>query len=72
VPEHLRVIKSTTPKKPGGRHDFPEGLEEQIILLDAPDKPVGARCVGYVGDFGESLPVFRCKAYHPFKDVKAV
>jgi transposase len=48
VHEHLRVIKSTTSKKPGGRHDFPEGLEEQIVILDAPDKPAGARCVGYV------------------------
>jgi hypothetical protein len=24
------------------------------------------------GYFGECLPPFRCKAYHPFKDVKAV
>lgn len=48
VPEHLRIIKSTTPKKPGGRHDFPAGLEEEIIILDAPDKPANAKCVGHV------------------------
>ena len=48
IPEHLRIIKSTTPKKPGGRHDFPAGLEEEITILDAPDKPAGARCVGHV------------------------
>jgi transposase len=48
VPEHLRIIKSATPKKPGGRHDFPSGLEEEITVLDAPDKPANAKCVGHV------------------------
>lgn len=48
VPEHLRIIKSTIPKKPGGRHDFPAGLQEQITILDTVDKPAGARCVGHV------------------------
>ena len=48
VPQHLRVIKSVTPKKPGGRDDFPDGLPEEIIVLDAPEKPSGARCVGHV------------------------
>jgi transposase len=48
VPEHLRVIKSTTPKKPGGRHDFPAGLQEEITILDAVDKPTNAKCVGHV------------------------
>jgi len=48
VPEHLRIIKSTTPKKPGGRHDFPPGLEEEITTLDAPDRPAGAKCIGHV------------------------
>ena len=48
VPEHLRTIKSTTPKKAGGRHDFPPGLEEEITTLDTDDKPAGARCVGHV------------------------
>lgn len=48
IPGHLRIIKSTTPKKPGGRHDFPAGLEEQITILDAPDKPSNAKCVGHV------------------------
>ncbi len=48
VPEHLRIIKSTTPKKPGGRHDFPAGLEEEITILDAAHKPINAKCVGHV------------------------
>jgi len=48
VPEHLRIIKSTTHRKPGGRHDFPAGLEEEIIILDTVDKPANARCVGHV------------------------
>jgi hypothetical protein len=28
IQEHLRVVKTIEPKKRGGRHDFPEGLEE--------------------------------------------
>lgn len=48
VPGHLRIIKSTTPKKPGGRHDFPAGLEEEITIIDAVDKPINAKCVGHV------------------------
>jgi hypothetical protein len=48
VPGHLRIIKTTSPKKAGGRHDFPPGLEEQITILDVDDKPAGARCVGHV------------------------
>lgn len=48
VPEHLRVIKSTTPKKPGGRHDFPEGLPEEVTVIDAADKPANAKCIGHV------------------------
>lgn len=48
VPAQLRTIKSTTPGKPGGRHDFPAGLQEEITILDVPDRPSGARCVGYV------------------------
>ena len=48
VPAHLRIITSTTPKKPGGRHDFPAGMEERITILDAPDKPAGARSVGHI------------------------
>jgi hypothetical protein len=48
ISEHLRIIKSTTPKKPGGRHDFPAGLQEEITILDAADKPANARCVGHV------------------------
>ena len=48
IPEQLRIIKSTTPKKAGGRHDFPAGLEEEITVIDAVDKPANARCVGHV------------------------
>jgi len=48
VPGYLRIIKSTTPKKPGGRHDFPPGLEEEITVIDAVDKPINAKCVGHV------------------------
>jgi hypothetical protein len=48
IPGHLRLIKSTTPKKPGGRHDFPAGLPEEIVLLDAPDKPLHARSIGHI------------------------
>lgn len=47
VAEHLRVIKATTPIKCGGRHDFPPGLEEEIILIDATDKPANVKCIGY-------------------------
>jgi len=48
ITEHLRVVTSTTPKKCGGRHDFPSGLEEQIIILQPADKPVNAKCIGHV------------------------
>jgi len=48
IAEHLRVVTSTTPKKCGGRHDFPAGLEEEIILLEPSDKPANAKCVGHV------------------------
>jgi transposase len=48
VPAHLRIIKSTAPKKPGGRHDFPQGLEEEITIIDVPGRPSNARCVGHV------------------------
>ena len=47
IAEHLRVIKTTAPKKCGGRHDLPPGLEEEIIVVDAPDKPANAKCIGY-------------------------
>jgi hypothetical protein len=48
IKEHVRVAKAIEPKKRGGRHDFPEGLEERINILDAPDKPVNAKCIGHV------------------------
>ena len=46
IPEHMRVIKTVEPKKPGGRHDFPPGLEEEITILDISDKPANAKCIG--------------------------
>jgi transposase len=48
IKEHLRVVKTIEPKKRGGRHDFPEGLEEEITIVDAPDKPANAKCIGHV------------------------
>jgi transposase len=48
IQEHLRVVKTIEPKKRGGRHDFPEGLEEEITIIDAPDKPANAKCIGHV------------------------
>lgn len=47
IAEHLRVVKSTIPEKCGGRHELPQGLEEEIIVIDAPDKPANAKCIGY-------------------------
>jgi transposase len=47
VAEHIRLRKETTPQKRGGRHAFPEGLEEEIIVLDVADKPAGARLLRY-------------------------
>jgi len=47
VPEHLRVIKTIEPKKPGGRHDFPPGLQEEVTILDVEDKPANAKCIGH-------------------------
>lgn len=47
VVEHIRVRKETMPAKRGGRHDFPDGLEEEIIVLDVPGKPAGARLLRY-------------------------
>ena len=48
IAEHLRIVTSTTPKKCGGRHDFPAGLEEEIIILEPSDKPSNAKFVGHV------------------------
>nr|WP_315816450.1 transposase [Paraflavitalea speifideiaquila] len=48
IQEHLRVVKTIEPKKRGGRHDFPQGLEEEITIVDAPDKPANAKCIGHV------------------------
>jgi len=43
IAAHVRSSVSVTPKKSGGRHDFPEGLEEEVITLDVKDLPAGAR-----------------------------
>jgi transposase len=48
IQEHLRIVKTIEPKKRGGRNDFPEGLEEKITIIDAPEKPGNAKCIGYV------------------------
>ena len=45
---HLRVVKTAPVNKCGGRHDFPAGLEEQIMILHPEDKPVNAKCIGHV------------------------
>lgn len=48
IKEHLRVVKTIEPKKRGGRQDFPEGLEEEITIVDAADIPANAKCIGHV------------------------
>jgi transposase len=47
VPAHTRIVKSIDPVKRGGRHALPPGLEEQITVVDPPNKPKDAKCVGY-------------------------
>jgi hypothetical protein len=47
VPEHMRVVKTITGKKAGGRQALPEGLEEEITVIDAVDRPANARYVRY-------------------------
>ena len=43
IPEHLRVIKKVTDKVPHpGRHEFPDGLREQITIIDVDNKPKDA------------------------------
>lgn len=40
IPEHLRVIKKVTFKVPHpGRHEFPDGLREEVTIIDVQDKP---------------------------------
>ena len=42
VPAHLEVIKQVTPRKPHpGRHAWPEGLRQEIIISDPANKPEG-------------------------------
>lgn len=48
IPGYMRVLKSTIPKKRGGRHDFPAGLPEEITVVDPDNKPANGKCVGYV------------------------
>jgi transposase len=47
VPAHMRLSKSTTPKKAGGRRDFPQGLPEEITTLEPGDIPAGAKFMRY-------------------------
>lgn len=47
IAAYQRVVKATAVKKAGGRHELPEGLTEEVTLLDVADKPEGARFVGY-------------------------
>jgi transposase len=47
IPAHIRVNKTTETKKSGGRNDLPEGLEEEIIVMDVADKPANARLFRY-------------------------
>lgn len=46
IAEHLRVIHTVEPKKTG-RHDLPAGLREEVILMDVPERPAGAKCIRY-------------------------
>lgn len=42
VPARLELIKKTTGKKPHpGRHDWPQGLRQEIIISDPANKPEG-------------------------------
>ena len=43
VAAHIRTSIIIAPKKRGGRHDLPEGLEEEITVLNVENLPVGAR-----------------------------
>jgi len=48
ITEHMRVFKSTTPKKRGGRHGFPPGLPEEITVIDPDTEPANGKYIGYV------------------------
>lgn len=43
IAAHVRSTATVTPKARGGRHDLPEGLEEEIVTLDVPSLPAGAK-----------------------------
>lgn len=43
IQQHTRQTTEVITKKPHpGRHDFPEGMEEELIILDRPDRPAGS------------------------------
>jgi transposase len=45
---HIRLTTEITDRKPHpGRHDFPEGLQEEIIIMDPANKPAGAIFLRY-------------------------
>ena len=43
IASHVRTSVSITPKKRGGRHDLPVGLEEEITTLEVKNLPEGAK-----------------------------
>lgn len=43
ISQHIRQSTEVILKKPHpGRHDFPDGMEEELIILDCPDRPAGS------------------------------
>jgi len=43
IPSYVRLTKQVTENKPHpGRHDWPQGLREELIILDPADKPEGS------------------------------
>ncbi|MEJ7739736.1 MAG: IS66 family transposase [Chitinophagaceae bacterium] len=48
IPEHVGLTTEIIDKKPHpGRHELPDGLEEEVIIMDVHDKPVGAIFLRY-------------------------
>jgi len=43
IPAYIRLVKEVTEKKPHpGRHDWPEGLREELVILEPADKSEGS------------------------------
>lgn len=48
IPEHVRLTTEIFNKKPHpGRHSLPDGLEEELIIIDPQDKPAGSIFLRY-------------------------